>query len=108
MMFSQSVTVVTYPLVLVRGRMVPDPGGEAARRVIRGCLVMPGASKRLSDLGRDVREIRYSVLAPGYAHIGARALIEVEGHVYQVESVHRLSTGRALDLQEVALVDWQG
>lgn len=87
----------------------PDYGAGAARSVVRGCSVQPGASPELVAAGRSTTTIRYTVLAPPAAVASSSSGVEYLGKLYAVdgEPLRQPSATGALDHVVLLLIDWK-
>lgn len=107
---SHEITVVR-PAWITDARNVrkPDYGEAAARTVVRGCSVQPGASPELVEAGRVTVTIRWTVLAPPGVDVGPSDAVEWRGKLYAVDGepmVWDSPTG-ALDHVVLPLIDWK-
>lgn len=107
---TQEITVVR-PAWTTDARNVrrPDYGAAAARTVVPGCSVQPGASPELVADGRTTVTIRWTVLAPPGIDVEPADGIEYRGKLYGVDGeplVWDSPTG-SLDHAALFLKDWK-
>ncbi|AYN57660.1 head-to-tail stopper [Arthrobacter phage Kepler] len=107
---TQQITVVR-PAWVTDGRGVrkPDYGDAAARTVVPGCSVQPGASPELVQPGRTTATIRFTVLAPPSVVVESADGVEYRGRLYAVdgEPLPWESPTGALDHVGLFLIDWK-
>lgn len=107
---TQEITVVD-PVWTTDARNVrrPDYGAAAARRVVSGCSVQPGASPEMVPDGRATATIRFTVLAPPGTVVGQESAVEYRGRLYQVDGVPLVwdSPTGSLDHVALFLIDWK-
>lgn len=86
-----------------------DYGPAAARSVVTGCSVQPGASPELVAAGRNTTTVRYTVLAPPSAGGSSSSGVEYRGKLYAVdgEPMRQPSATGALDHVVLLLIDWK-
>lgn len=82
---TETVHVLTYPMIKERGKQIPDTSAEPARDAVPWCDVQPGVSVELQAERRDSTSISWTVFAPAGAPIGTDSIVEVRGDPYQVD-----------------------
>lgn len=93
-----------------RGTRRPDYGTAAARDLLGGCLVQPGASVEVLAERVGAVAVRWSVFLPAGTDLAASDGVEFEGRLYAVDGEparHRSPTG-ALSHVLALLIDWKG